>query len=110
MKNWIKRKLGITALEEENKRLKIALQNHREFVHEKISELKEYTRVDADVGFRGNNTIVLTGVYRNKGFVRFYDIGDGQFESLVEKLRYMQDHALVRNIDKPPSFHGTFEI
>lgn len=110
MKDWIKKKLGITALEEENKRLKIAMQSHREFVHDKISELKEYTRVDADVGFRGNNTIVLTGVYRNRGFVRFYDVGDGEFKELVERMQHMKGHALIRNIDKPPSFHGTFEI
>ena len=110
MKDWIKKKLGITALEEENKRLKIAIQKHHEFVCDKVSELKEYTRVDADMGYRGNNTIILTGVYRNRGFVRFYDIGDGEFQRMVEQMRIMKEHALVRNIDAPPSFHGTFEI
>jgi hypothetical protein len=110
MKNWIKKKLGITQLENENKVLRSQLQSHREYVSEKIGELKEYTRVDADVGFRGNNTIVLTGVYRNKAFVRFYDLGDGEFKALVEQLKYMNDHALIRHLDAPPSFHGTFEI
>jgi ATP-dependent exoDNAse (exonuclease V) alpha subunit len=110
MKNWIKKKLGITQLENENKVLRNQLQSHREYVAEKIGELKEYTRVDADMGVRGNNTIVLTGVYRKRAFVQFYDIGDGEFQRLVEMLRDMKDHALVRHIDKPPSFHGTFEI
>ena len=110
MKKWIKRKLGITALEEENKRLKACLQSHREFVHGKIAELKKYTRVDADIGIRGNNTIVLTGVYRKHGYVRFYDIGDGEFERLIEQMKSMQDHSLIRNIDQPPSIHGMFEI
>ena len=110
MKNWIKKKLGITQLENENKVLRSQLQSHREYVTDKIGELKEYTRVDADMGFRGNNTIVLTGVYRKQAFVRFYDLGDGEFEALVEQLKHMKDHALIRHIDMPPNFRGVFEI
>lgn len=107
---WIKKKLGITQLEHENKILRCQLQSHREYVTDKIGELKEYTRVDADMGFRGNNTIVLTGVYRNQAFVRFYDLGDGEFISLVEQLKRMKDHALIRHVDIPPQFRGVFEI
>lgn len=110
MINWLKKKLGITRLEEENKRLKEELYSHGRYVTDKIAELKDYTRVDGDIGFRGNNTIVLTGVYRNKGFVRFYDIGDGEFAGMVEQMKYMKDHALIRNIDKPPHLHGIFDI
>ena len=110
MKNWIKKKLGITQLENENKELQRMMQNHRLYVYEKVKELKEYTRVDADMGFRGNNTIVLTGVYKKQAFVRFYDVGDYEFEALVEQLRHMKDHALIRNIDSPPSFKGVFDI
>ena len=117
MKNWIKKIFGITDLEKENEQLKNAissqqamLNSHKKFVSQRIADLKEYTRVDADVGFRGNNTIVLTGVYRGKGFVRFYDLGDGEFEALARQLKDMKDHALVRLIDAPPQFHGIFEI
>lgn len=110
MRDWIKRKLGITALEEENDRLKADLVRHRQFVKAKVSELKEYTRADADVGFRGNNTIILTGVYRRKAFVRFYDMGNGEFEELVKQMKQMRDHALIRHVDAPPTFHGAFEI
>jgi hypothetical protein len=110
MKNWIKKKLGITALEAENGAIKADLSWHKNFVSQRINDLKEYTRVDADIGFRGNNTIILTGVYRKKGFVRFYDVGDGEFKNLVLQMRDMKDHALIRNIDRPPSFEGTFDI
>lgn len=110
MKKWIKDKLGITQLENENKALRLKLNEHADFVDRKVSELMEYTRVDADVGFRGNNTIVLTGVYRNRAFVQFYDMGDREFESLVKQLKHMKDHALIRHVDSPPSFRGTFEI
>jgi hypothetical protein len=79
-------------------------------VIEKVADLKEYTRVDADVGIRGNNTIILTGVYHKQGFVQFYDIDDGGFQRLVDMMRSMKDHALIRHIDSPPVFHGVFEL
>lgn len=110
MLEWIKRKLGILDLERENMELKRQLQSHRDFVSAKVAELKEYTRVDADVGFRGNNTIILTGVYRNRAYVQFYDLGDGEFVRLVEHLKGMKGHALIRHIDAPPQFKGAFEI
>ena len=110
MINWIKKKLGITQLENENKALRSQLQSHRDYVAEKVGELKEYTRVDVDMGFRGNNTIVLTGVYGNQAFVRFYDMGDGEFKMLVDQLKYMKEHALIRHLDMPPQFRGVFEL
>lgn len=110
MKNLIKKWLGIQALEDENKRLNSQIQSHRIFVERKMSELKAYTKVDADVGFRGNNTIILTGVYKKRAFVKFYDLGDGEFERMVDQLKDMRSHALIRNIDAPPSFHGAFKI
>jgi hypothetical protein len=103
MIDWIKQKLGISALEHQ-------LQLHRDFVTVKIAELKDYTRVDADVGFRGNNTIILTGVYHNKGYVQFYDLGDSEFVKLAEYLKEMKKHALIRHIDAPPAFRGVFEL
>lgn len=110
MLHWIKWKLGILALEHKNTELRNQLQLHKDFVTTKIAELKEYTRVDADVGFRGNNTVILTGVYRNRAYVQFYDLGDGEFARLVEHLKDMRSHALIRHIDAPPSFRGSFEI
>jgi len=110
MKKWIKNKLGITAIEKENALLKSEVASHKRFVTTKMAELKEYTRVDADVGFRGNNTIILTGVYRKKAFVKFYDLGDGEFKLLVEHLQDLKSHALIRNVDAPPAFMGCYDL
>lgn len=110
LKKLVKDELGITALEEANRELNSRLDSHARFVTNKIADLKEYTRVDADVGFRGNNTIILTGIYRNKAYVRFYDMGDGEFQRLVEQIKDMKDHCLIRNIDQPPGFVGMFDI
>lgn len=107
---WLKDKIGITALERENAELKSELYAHRQFVVSKMAELKEFTRVDADVGFRGNNTVILTGVYRNKAYVQFYDLGDGEFVSLVNRLKDMKSHALIRHVDAPLTFHSVFDL
>jgi hypothetical protein len=107
---WIKGKLGLSALEQENAALRQEIRSHRQFVVDKMAELKAYTRVDADVGMRGNNTIILTGVYRNQGYVKFYDMGDGEFMRLIEQLNDMRSHALIRHIDAPPSFKGAFRL
>ena len=110
MMKWIKNKLGISALEANARRLESSMEAHRIFVRNKVAELREYTRVDADVGFRGDNTIILTGVHRGKGFVRFYDLGSGQFQQLVEHMKGLEGEALIRNIDSPPSFIGSFDL
>lgn len=110
IKSWIKSGLGIARLEEENKRLQNLVLNHQHFVEAKIRELKEYTRVDADIGYRGSSTVILTGVYRNKAYVHFYDFSNEEFSSVVEYFKSMKKHALIRNIDAPPKFHGTFNL
>ncbi len=110
MKAWLKKTLGIDKLETENENLRLEIQQHAAYVNQKVAELKEYTRVDADVGYRGKNTIILTGVYRNRGYVKFYDLGIGDFEHLARQLMEMKKHSLIRNIDAPPSFHGVFDL
>ena len=110
MKKWIKNKIGITKLAEENKSLKKELSILEAYVCRKMHELKQYTRVDADVGIRGNNTIILTGVYRRRAYVKFYDMGDANFIDLVEQLKEMRKHSLIRHIDAPPNFKGVFDL
>ena len=133
MFNWLRTKLGVTHLEEENELLckKVVMLEGRlksvenrmtlresdldffeKLINNKLAELKEYTRVDADVGVRGNNTIILTGVLHGKGYVRFWDLGDGEFRVMADQLKHMQKSSLIRNIDEPPSFNfkGMFDL
>lgn len=110
LKKWLKEKLGIHALEAENIELKNRLESHRRFVNEMMDELKSHTRVDGDVGFRGQNTIILTGVHNRKAFVRFYDINEDEFQYFVEQMNHLKKYSLVRNIDAPYGFHGSFDL
>lgn len=110
IKHWVKQELGITTLELENEQLKQQLIVHEKFVTSKIAELKEFSRVDADIGIRGNNSIILTGVYKKRAFVKFYDLGDGEFEKLIHQLKDMKGYALIRNVDKLTPFFGSFDL
>ena len=118
MKNWIKKVLGIERLEQEIDGLKQEVDLTRvqvisvsEELDSKLAELKKYSRVDADVGYRQNNTIILTGVYKNRGYVQFYDLGNEEFERAVEELRHRGKSAIIRNIDSPHrDFIGSFEL
>ena len=111
MLNWIKKKLGINTLEKRERELTRDIEAHRKFVNDRMKELKDYTRVDADVGIRGNNTVILTGVYRKTAYVQFYDLGDKEFVYLVEMLKDKRGHALIRHIDCAiPNFKGIFTL
>lgn len=68
-------------------------------VEDRINHFTEFTRADADIGFRGNNTIILTGVFKNKGYVEFYDLNNREFEDMVGRMKSMRKDNLIRNID-----------
>lgn len=71
----------------------------------------KYLRADVDVdAYRGDNTIVLTGMLRGKGYVQFYDLSGSEFTELVERMRDMRKCSMLRTIDAPPHFRGTFDI
>ena len=129
---WCFDKLGITAILEEQKVLKqkldkleedivtlkrdlcIAETNYSNSVttNERVlDELNRLTAVDVDTAcLRGNNTVILTGVLRGKGYVQFYDMGTKDFSNVASQLRDMQKHQWIRNIDSPINFKGTFDL
>lgn len=100
---WLQKKLGIIELQQQ-------LVQHENLVKQITNELQKYTRVDADVGFRGNNTIILTGVYRGQAYVQFYDLGKVEFAELVNQLKSMKSYALIRNMDAPIAFKQAFKL
>jgi hypothetical protein len=112
IKNWLLKLLGVDKLQAELRSLKVQLSEHKTYVEQKVHHFTEHTRVDADIGFRGNNTVVLTGIFKGKGFVEFYDIDTREFENLVERMKYLRKEHLIRNIDQPTSFDfkGYFKI
>lgn len=115
IKKWIRQKLrtflGVDSLSLRiNNAESMMLSAHRG-ICETRDELKKNSRLDADIGVhpKSNNTIILSGVYAGRAYVRFYDIGDGDFMELRKSLiRMSRDHR-VRNLDTPPTLRGSFD-
>ena len=119
MKKWLQKWLGFNSLLQDNTQIKKELSEARlqlleckQLIFEEINKFTDSVRVDAELGFRGNNTIVLTGVYKNRGYVEFYDLDSTEFHYLVEKLKDMKKEHLIRHIDGPLGFNfkGYFNI
>lgn len=112
IKKWLKKMLGITELEGYNKEL-LALYHHTESELETLkSEIHKMDRVDIDISphQRGQNTIVLTGCYKGKGYVQFYDVPHDEFAHYVERLQYEKKSNLIRNVDCPPNVRAYFNF
>lgn len=109
MKNFLRSWLGfdqiIQSLEETNKRLNSELAQHKQYVYDQVHKFLDETRIDCEVGVRGNNTVVITGVYKNKGYVEFYDMDAPEFHDFVEQLKYRRKEHLIRHVDGPRGFH-----
>lgn len=129
MLKFIKRKLGITTLQTvindlitENAALKKRLQmlddanyrmgNHvsgmQNQIDERLSEFSSLHKMDADENYRGQCTIILTGVFRGRGYVKFVDVEHDEFRHMVEMYRGRK--PLFRNEDRIMYQGGSFSI
>lgn len=111
MINWLKRKLGIETIFNKIASLEAAVSILKQRTEGLLAEINamQTTDVDVDVG-RGCSTIILTGMYKGKGYIRFYDVSEGEFGYLVNRMKDMHKAGHIRNIDKPPMFNGWFDI
>jgi len=107
---WIKKWLGVTALDARIKKQEAVLAILSPAIDEKIRDLDKLTREDWDIGMRGPSTIILTGVYRGKGYVKFYEVPGDQFHSLVQEYQERHKHHLIRNVDVPYPMSGAFQL
>lgn len=113
MIKYIKKWLGVDDLSEqisrladENNRLKRNINTQSDRITKRISELDDLTAIDVDVGVRGPCTVILSGVYRGKGYVSFYELSHDEFRHMVEDYRERRKHGVLRNIDSIPSYRG----
>lgn len=116
MINWIKQKLGITALE-----TRVAeLQKANERLYQELREVKtvsdnasriveEHTRIDADIDIRGGSWVVVSGVWRGKGYVRSYRIDDQSVDGVKQYLDHIGRGYGKGQIDVAPQLRGWFE-
>lgn len=119
--NWLRKRLrdwlGITSLEKDHDRLfdfmnqlGVRLDRESNRLDARIAELDKLTAVDADMGVRGPCTIILTGVYRGKGYVAFYELDFEEFRHMVEDFKLRKKHGLIRNVDRIVHDGGSFDF
>lgn len=120
--SWIKTQLGITAMQRkidqlalQKDELILKMERQRVSFDSHLAELRKFSRMDVDIdpsSMRATHTVILTGVIKGKGYVRFYDMQDVDFASLADHLHHRQKHSLLRHIDEPlgMDFRAMFKL
>jgi len=101
LKTALKKWLGVSALEGTANLHQHRLDVQRDKIDDRIAELDKLTACDVDVGYRGPCTMILTGVYRGKGYVKFVEMDHDEFRRWVEITRLEERDGLMRNVDAP---------
>lgn len=110
VKKWLRKWLGfddeVERLYNRISYLERKIKEQKRIIADQITDLQRLTRMDLDVGYRGPNTVILTGVFQGKGYIRFYDVPHPVFERYVMMFKEQAGGggSLIRNIDAPPSF------
>lgn len=110
IKRAIRKFIGIEDDVERSERQIEDIKNGLSACGKKFEEYDKLKNMDIDASFRGDCTVVLTGIFKGKGYVRFYDITQKEFEHLVLDYQERRKHSLIRNVDAPPQFYGAFKL
>lgn len=102
LKSW----LGVVELELSHDHLEQRISVQTDRITHRIAELDKLTAIDGAAGVRGPCTIILSGVYRGKGYVAFYEMEHDEFQHFVEEYRQRKLHGYLRNIDAIPHYRG----
>lgn len=109
IKRYIKRFLGIDALESERDKLISEIASIKSMeaanarnVADAVSFIKKATTVSADISpmARDPSMVIVVGRYRNNDYVKVFEVG-GDFSRLVDQLRDMERHCGRGRYDKP---------
>lgn len=73
--------------------------------------VQERTTIDVDVSMRRGqpNTIILSGLYRDRAYVNVFEIETEDMHDLIRYLKDLQQWGQVRHLDAPPTFRALFE-
>ena len=76
-----------------------------------VDDIRRVTAIDVDVAMMPQqpNTIILTGRFKGRAYVDFYDVTPETFDDLVNHLKDLKQWGQVRNLDAPPAFSAFFE-
>ncbi len=72
--------------------------------------VKDRTDIAANVGYSGNRSyVIVIGRYQNVDYVQTYELGDMELSGLIDSLRYIERHGVVRQLDSPPMVRAVFK-
>lgn len=109
MKNWIKAKLGITFLEKECIRLKEdnritnkILNAEKEKIKTLEKEFNKLHRIEADISYRDDSFIVLSGKIKGKDYVNIYRVPN---DEIIKLNLYLKETFRKTRVDAPIGFN-----
>lgn len=100
---WIKKLLAIVKNYEED----MGRLNNRINYSEKL--IRDRTDIAADINIKDHNHIIVVGRYKNRDYVQTFTVRGDELNHLVETLKQMERHGVVRQIDAPPQFKAVFD-
>lgn len=88
--------LGIT-------RNKIKIHHLLNEVSELQKVIKERTEYHVDVHTRSNSQVILIGRFRNRDFIKCYNIPDKELDFLINHCKELEKHAQLKGLDAWPT-------
>ena len=95
MFTWIKKKLGITILDERTRLTNIYAERTRDDVRElkrRVTSLEkqfeENNRLSADISMKDTSYIVLSGNWRGKPYVNIYPLFKDEMDGFVKEFKH----------------------
>jgi 23S rRNA A2030 N6-methylase RlmJ len=110
MWKWLEDKLGITKLREDNLELQRQVQSHKasnkhtlDRVERIYSMMKSTTTVSADIQYKHSqgSTILVAGRYRDRDYVKLFNVQHKDMDHLVNILRDMEESMCRGYYDAP---------
>lgn len=121
IKQWFKALKNLVTLKEEVKELSsllrkksielFAVKQELRSLKNQLDIVDRHSRIDADLDvYRGKCSVIMTGFYRDHGYVATYDMSIEEFIGLVDHFHTRGKSHMIRAIDCPPQFKHSFKI
>lgn len=81
---------------------------YRTLIAKLRDDIDKQFNIDLDVHHKPNcqANVIVTGIYKNKEYIKLYQLNPRDFNDLVEQLRNREKFGEIRNIDAIKGFPG----
>ena len=87
--------------------LKDTLRGHSTRIGNIAALLRDMTEVNADIGPRETNSIIVIGRYKGRDYIQTFVFPPDAFHDVVDRLRNMQNLHTINVVDAPPTLKRT---